>query len=54
MLVYANPGARGAFAGVFWVGCMGVVDAGCGVVRMVAGVVDGSSVGCQFVFCLVT
>lgn len=33
-------------------GCMGCLDAGCGVVCVVAGLDDGCCVGWEFVFCL--
>ena len=45
MQVYGYFGAGGSVAGCVWLGCMGCVDAGCGVVRVVAGLDDGCCVG---------
>jgi hypothetical protein len=52
MRVYGHFGGGGSLPGCVWMGCMGCLDAGCGVVCVVAGLDDGCCVGWEFVFCL--
>lgn len=51
MLVYATVGASGPHPGGFWVECVGDVDAGGGVVCLVAGVDGRDAFACKFFFC---
>jgi hypothetical protein len=51
MLVHATIGAASPHSGGIWLECVGDVDAGDSVVRLVAGVDGGNAFAWKYFFC---